>query len=270
MDFIVNLEDGTEEPFYLTENPEMQAPILGWAKRKAIPYLLLIPDDRSLSTLWVRDLRKLVPKTECFWTKKENKAFWRGGQTELVHRIRLCQLSLENPDLLDAGLSSLWLNISSEFDPYMKAPASYEEHMKYKYLPIINGVMCTYPGYQWRLFSGSLSMKQESDQIQWFYRELKPYIHYVPIATDLSDLFEKIKWAKNNDTLCATIAKNAREFALKHLLFDDIYQYLYLALCHYADHLDPQETTKLEQTNKDPNWVLIERPKYKPRRFFLF
>jgi len=34
---------------------------------------------------------------------------------------------------------------------------------------------------------------------QWFYDELVPWEHYVPVAHDLSDLFEKIDWLREHD-----------------------------------------------------------------------
>ncbi len=30
----------------------------------------------------------------------------------------------------------------------------------------------------------------------WFSHLLKPYIHYVPVKSDLSDLIEKIQWCR--------------------------------------------------------------------------
>ncbi len=66
--------------------------------------------------------------------------------------------------------------------------------------------MCTYCGYQWRLLSNSLALKQESDEIQWFYIALKPYEHYIPIKNDMSDLLEIIEWARKNDDKCKKIS----------------------------------------------------------------
>jgi spore maturation protein CgeB len=45
---------------------------------------------------------------------------------------------------------------------------------------------------------------------------LKPFVHYIPIKKDFSDLFEKIEYLKNNDKEAERIAKNAQEFAREH------------------------------------------------------
>lgn len=34
---------------------------------------------------------------------------------------------------------------------------------------------------------------------EWYYDILKPWVHYVPVKRDLSDLVEKIEWLKEND-----------------------------------------------------------------------
>lgn len=252
VDLIINTEDGTATPFYLTEE---QAPLFGWAKVKTVPYLILIPDYRSVSTWWFDDIHKLVKGKNfagerLLWAKREAKAFWRGGETEHNQRVKIARLSQIFPDLLDAGLT----HITQSLTEYWKPMASYEEHMRYKYLPVLDGVMCTYPGYQWRLLSDSLILKPESDQIQWFYRGLMPYVHYLPVAADLSDLIEQIEWARENDDECEQIACQARQFALENLLFDDVYLYLFLVLSRYSCQLDETALAAIRETPENPAW----------------
>ena len=50
------------------------------------------------------------------------------------------------------------------------------------------------------LLSGnSLVIKQDSPYYEHFYADLESDVHYMSIARDLSDLVEKIEWAKEND-----------------------------------------------------------------------
>ncbi|TFJ95783.1 cyclase [Platysternon megacephalum] len=46
------------------------------------------------------------------------------------------------------------------------------------------------------MLGDSLVLKQTSQYYEYFYSELKPWKHYVPIKRSLDDLLEKIKWAK--------------------------------------------------------------------------
>ena len=106
--------------------------------------------------------------------------------------------------------------------------------LSYKYHINLEGVTCVYPGYQWRLLSGSLVFKQESEEVQWFYYFLKPWVHYVPVREDLSDLIENIQWAKAHDLEAKAIGENARHFALNNLMPEHFLLYCYKALVFYA------------------------------------
>ena len=48
----------------------------------------------------------------------------------------------------------------------MGGRVSWEEYLEYKYQPILDGVMCAARALQWRLLSGCVTLKQESDEIQ--------------------------------------------------------------------------------------------------------
>jgi hypothetical protein len=68
----------------------------------------------------------------------------------------------------------------------------------------------------------------------YFYDELIPWKHYVPVKADLSDLQEKIQWAKEHDAMAHEIAENARAFVLTHLMPEHILLYSYKTLVKYA------------------------------------
>lgn len=72
---------------------------------------------------------------------------------------------------------------------------------------------------------GSLVFKQDSKYYETFYDDLVPYVHYIPIKRDLSDLTEKIQWAKLNDDNAHRIAKEGQKYAVNNLLPKDIFCY---------------------------------------------
>ena len=41
---------------------------------------------------------------------------------------------------------------------------------------------------------------------EWYYDALVPFVHYIPIALDLSDLCEKLEWMKANQTAAAQMS----------------------------------------------------------------
>jgi hypothetical protein len=256
VDFIYCPMDGLPEPymrrdFYLTGDPHTQAPVFAKAKLLSAPYAILIPDQFSLSKEWFDVANEILAlNQEIRWDQKKEAALWRGGFTDIglpqggfvphfrdCPRFKISKLSSKSPEWVDAGLG--WsdcaeLDALLQLEQTMKPGASKREHLLCKYLPVLDGHMCTYPGYQWRLLSNSVSFKQDSEQVQWFYSALKPYVHFVPVKNDMSDLMDRIEWAKMHEKQVLQIVENAREFAENHLMIEDDYVYLAEALKQYA------------------------------------
>ena len=46
---------------------------------------------------------------------------------------------------------------------------------------------------------GSLIFKQDSEYYEHFYHQLEPWVHYVPLKQDISDIEEKLQWAIEHD-----------------------------------------------------------------------
>lgn len=264
VDFILCVMDGVPEAyvpsrFWITEP---QAPLLCWAKKKEAPNLVLVPDFLTTrESGWQWDITAVNTKYHSIpWEKRIPKAFWRGTASDKTYtpenyaekpRFLLSLLSQKNQELVDAGFCKAPQEVSHILAglQMLVGHTSVSDHLTYKYLPVLDGWMCTFPGFQWRLLSGSLALKQESDEVQYFYGALKPYVHYLPIQRDMSDLIEKIYWAQNHDQECKVIAQNARTFALQNLMPNQIYSYLYWVLKDYAalqtfDQLEIDSTWK--------------------------
>ncbi len=74
--------------------------------------------------------------------------------------------------------------------------------------------------------SGSVVMLQESEFQFHFSDELKPWVHYVPLAYNSADLIEKVEWLKAHDDLAQKIAINAANFGKSYLRLEDFYCYM--------------------------------------------
>jgi len=279
VDLIYSDTDGTPEfympgDFYILDDKQNQAPILSRAKIIDAKYVVLIPDYYSVSTKWKKDCLGILNLTKKIpWEKKEPLAFWRGGSHDKGYdlenfkkkpRVIISILSKEHPDLIEAGINvTEYMQFKDVLikENLIKNFASIEHHLKYKYLPVLDGYMCSYPGFQWRLLSNSLCFKQKSNEVQWFYSALKPYKHFIPIENDMSDLVEKINWARNFDDKCKEIAKNATDFVLDNLMLEDVYLYLYKVLKSYSSNQLFDKKKILKDTKNDPNWILIQQRK---------
>ena len=94
-----------------------------------------------------------------------------------------------------------------------------KEMVEYKYILDMDGNACTWDATAWKLNSGSVLFKVESGWRQWFYSEFHPWIHYVPIADDFSDLQEKYHWCETHPAECETMISNAKD------LFQSVYRF---------------------------------------------
>lgn len=47
----------------------------------------------------------------------------------------------------------------------------------------------------------------------WFYDRLQPWVHYIPVNSDLTDLREKFEWAESHPVEAQKIAEAGTEFA---------------------------------------------------------
>ena len=82
----------------------------------------------------------------------------------------------------------------------------------HRYLIEIDGNVNSW-GLLWKLLSGSCILKVESSRRQWYHHKLKPYVHIVPICSDLSNLEEQLDWCRSNPEQCEYIASAGQNLA---------------------------------------------------------
>jgi len=94
---------------------------------------------------------------------------------------------------------------------------SIPEMCRYKFILDVDGWTNAWSSLVWKLYSNSVVLKHESIWQQWYYQDLKPFEHYVPIRNDFSDLHEKFQWCINHPLECELIASNAKRFVVERL-----------------------------------------------------
>jgi len=255
VDFIYFNEDRLKPSVFARSAFRKCAPIFVSAKHRSLNRAILFSD-------WVYDIQnhesgwnffiQTLKKTPVSWEEKIDKLFWRGTPWDGKHfgmytfenwktfpRGNLVFQSKERPDLIDAAFSQYPDKCRESLALCEKifgkiAFVSWAETFRFKYQMAIDGVTCSFPATQWKLLSGSLTFLQESPDIMYFYDALVAWEHYIPVRSDLSDLTEKIAWAKTHDAEAKRIAQNGREFAITHLMPEHILEYCYKVLCKYA------------------------------------
>ena len=184
------------------------------------------------------------------WSDRVSTAIFRGASTgvgvtiETNPRLKLAAMSLKSPKdsngipYLDAGITKWNLRprkitgekylqtIDIETLPFTLTKfMSPQEQTGYKYIINVEGHVASYRLSR-ELESGSCILLVECKYKLWYSHLLVPYTHYVPVKSDLSDLFSQIEWCKANDSKCKKIAENALVFSKTTLTKDGILDYL--------------------------------------------
>lgn len=184
------------------------------------------------------------------WSKKKSIAVFRGASTgcgvtvETNPRLKLAYLSKTTPPdndgnpLLDAGITEWNLRprkikgqkflqtIDVDNMPFgLVKRLSPQEQNCYKYIINVDGHVSAYR-LSLELESGSCILLATSRYKLWYRDMLQPFVHFVPVKQDLSDLLDKIRWCKANDAKCKKIAQNAAKFASTYLTKNGILDYL--------------------------------------------
>lgn len=235
LEFFVNLGDWPLEKRTTSQSP---LPILSWCGSDTTRDIVLPTYDLTESTLETMgrvtlDMMSIQANTGPVWEEKIKLAFWRGRDSR-KERLELVKLSRRNPELIDAALTNFFFFKPNDelYGPKVKH-VSFFDFFKYKYQINIDGTVAAYR-LPYLLAGDSVVFKHNSTYYEHFYKELKPWEHYIPYEQDLSDLKEKIQWAIDNDDKAKQIAENGSHFARNNLLSNNIFCYYYKVLMEYA------------------------------------
>lgn len=86
---------------------------------------------------------------------------------------------------------------------------SYSSMLEYKALIMLEGNDVS-TGLKWALYSQSVVMMPKPTRSSWAMEELlEPWVHYIPLKDDLTDVTEKVQWMIAHDSEAEEIAKRA-------------------------------------------------------------
>jgi hypothetical protein len=211
-------------------------PGLAWCDNR--PDYFLVPDCIFVPSRGYSYARQIYRENSLAWENRSAAALWRGATTGIpaapgdwrsLERIRLCELGRRYAPtgLIDTGISS----IIQFHDPavvqeirgsgLLRDPIPWQDWGRYKYQIDIDGNSSPWSNLFQRLLTGSPVLKVQSSRglQQWFYDELVPWRNFVPIASDMSDLMDKIGWLSRNDTIAQRIGQGGLALA-EHLTYE--------------------------------------------------
>jgi Glycosyl transferase family 90 len=191
------------------------------------------------------------------WNEKIPKLLWRGGLTGALlnytsARCRLGMFALKHRDdpLLDIGIHQI---PPRHYHPTTKKaiPPDLAKRILIKpAIPAANfsnyrAILDT-DGNSWSsrfgrlLCRNSVVLKVEPHFVDYFYRFLQPWVHYVPVRYDLADLLEKVEWVLDvsNDNATRRIVSEANAWCRQHMTLDAVMHDMLDALETYVSYLD--------------------------------
>ncbi|WP_158747096.1 glycosyl transferase family 90 [Acidisphaera sp. L21] len=187
----------------------------------------LLPDPIFVESGGYYTLRRTFQTPPPF-NERNLRAMWRGSTTgtrvttwRTLPRAILCEMSERDGNLLDCGITNV-VQVDSIAEReeiinsnLMKPTISSSDFAKYAFHIDIDGNSNSWPGLFSKLLSGGTVFKVASKEgyRQWYYDRLKPWLHYIPVETDMADLLAKIQWARNNIDRAERIGRAGRGLA---------------------------------------------------------
>jgi hypothetical protein len=198
-----------------------------------------LPDEYFFADRGFARMRKLVEETPTPWTTRSASLRWRGSPNgpgrldvtssalfdpTVLPRLRLVMIAAGLPDV-DVKMVALnyrdmhydSLQPSGAYVP----PIAETDWLKDKYALDIDGFSNTWSNLILRMHFGCCVLKVQSQfgYRQWYYGEMRPYEHFVPVKADMSDLGDQLEWVRSHPREAEDIARHGQAF-VRSLTFE--------------------------------------------------
>jgi hypothetical protein len=190
-------------------------------KQNASKSILLPLEDLYIPSYYISILND-----DMSFNKKKKNCVWRGcnsGQFFIKNNNKGSRESLvlkygKHP-LYNIGLSyanyKCNSNINYNIEDYVKRTLSIKEQLEYMFIISVEGNDFA-TNLSWIMLSNSVPLMPVPYVETWkMESNLIPYVHYVPLNNDCSDLDEKMDWCLNNIHKCEEIAFMSKLYVLQ-------------------------------------------------------
>ena len=159
---------------------------------------------------------------------KKDAVFWRGGSTGWDYRpssrmalVRRWSGKRADIDVRFSHLCQEYAlpGVRERWKPFVDRRATRPTFLKYRYLISAEGNDKD-SGLNWKLRANSVVLMPRPVAESWLMEPfLQPFVHYVPLNDDYSDLEERLAWCRANPQACTRIIAGAHTFMRQ---FDDL------------------------------------------------
>lgn len=180
-----------------------------------------------------RDIIMNTADTKWPWENKRDVGFFRGSRTS-AERDPLIWLSRRKPQLIDAQYTKnqAWKSDKDTLGAPAAKEVRFEDHCEYKYLFNFRGVAASFR-LKHLFLCKSLVLHVGDEWLEFFYPRLEPWVHYVPVGTDLAEVEGLLEFFRENDQVAHDIAERGYRFIRDHLTMEDVTCYWLRLLSDY-------------------------------------
>lgn len=227
--------DDAVQLIFQSEDVPAELPSVSWEAKRGWDSVALIPD---IYYFHAGGYEGFAPE-QVPWAERRSIVVWRGSTTGLFYqklddldrlpRYRLCHIATRLGSIADVGLSAVVQAFDAEHEQLiadrlrreglLKPFVPMTEMTRYRYILDIDGNSNSW-NFMSKLRLGCCVLRVDSEWQQWFGPRLLPWVHYVPVAQDLSDVAGKVGWCLDHEEECAAIAQRGADFA-RTMRFDD-------------------------------------------------
>ncbi|KAL7554717.1 hypothetical protein ACHAWF_018240 [Thalassiosira exigua] len=174
-------------------------------KKKSEPIILPLNRKRHFH------LAFKVPENDTPWEKKVNKAVWRGKYAN-AHDTDI-QYALVSKHVNSALVDAKFSTHAKQAPPDMVGSyLDVKDQLAYKYIISIEGNDVS-SGLKWMLLSNSVVLTPQFTWESWAMEgTLKPFVHYIPVKDDMSNVEDMVDWAEGHPEEARLIAERSTLF----------------------------------------------------------
>tara|TARA_Y100001968_G_scaffold327716_1_gene373344 strand:- start:1042 stop:2031 length:990 start_codon:yes stop_codon:yes gene_type:complete len=197
----------------------------------------LIPDEYCMNIS--QTIRKINPQKKFNqfynnWINRKSTMFWRGSTTGQIinniedlialKRVQICLTSLKYRGF-DLKITRVVQNNipNKAILRFLKTNSIYSQSVsenyfrRFKYYPDIPGNSLAW-GTINKYLLGNLIFRPNTNRSLHYYRFLTPWINYIPVREDFTDLYDQYNWAQSHPCHAAWIAWNGHLMAREYLI----------------------------------------------------
>ena len=168
--------------------------------------------NEAATTILRKDYQKFVPRWKGVIHTAESEI--EASRTNALPRINIKFTSVTGAGKrIPANIEGVYRGWKEVGFPVAGDTMTIEELSKYKYhIDLGGGGGTTWTGTLQKLFMPGLLFHHVTPTKDYIHDYIRPWVHYVPVRSDLEDLLDKLEWAESHPEEARQISENATKF----------------------------------------------------------